>query len=143
MSIFNKKANFTYSLEAERVEAGISLTGAEAKAVRTGHADLSDSHAKIISGEIFLVNAKIYPQNVKGADTTRRRKLLLHKSEIVSLGTKMKQKKLTLVPIKLYTKGPLVKLELGLGKPKRKFEKREALKKKDLKRELAREIKSR
>lgn len=143
MSIVNKKANFTYILEPERVEAGLSLTGAEAKAVRLGHADLSDSHAKIINGEAFLINAKIYPQNIKGTDTTRMRKLLLHKSEIISLETKMKQKKLTFVPIKLYTKGPLVKLELRLGKPKRKFEKREALKERDLKRELAKEIRGR
>ena len=142
MRIFNKKARFNYSLEGDRFEAGISLTGGEAKAVRTGHLDLSQSHARIIGGEAFLVNANIPIQGAVKYDSTRMRKLLLHKREIISVSTKMKQKKLTLVPIKMYTKGHLVKCELALGKSKRKFEKKDSLKRKDVTREIEKEFKN-
>lgn len=135
MQIFNKRAKFNYKLENERFEAGISLSGGEAKAVRTGHADLSQSYAKIFNGEAYLINANIPVFGAK-VEPTRTRKLLMHKSEIVSILTKMKQRKLTLVPLKLYTKARLIKLELALGKSKRKFEKKEALKRRDIEREI-------
>ena len=141
MKITNKRANFEYKLEGDRVEAGISLSGGEAKAVRTGHADINQSVAKIVNDEVFLINANIPVTGAQNYSSTRSRKLLLHKKEILSLTTKMKQFKLTLVPISLYTKGRLVKLQLALGKPKRKFEKREYLKKKDITRELEQELK--
>ena len=141
MRIWNKRANFEYLLLPERIEAGISLTGGEAKAVRTGHTDLSRSYARVLSGEVYLLNANIPVSGAK-YESTRRRKLLLHKDEILSLVTKMKQQKLTLVPLSLYTRKRLIKAELALGKPKRKFEKKEALKKKDLKRELEIEARS-
>src|SRR3989304_1208626 len=121
MHIFNKRARFSYKLEPERVEAGLSLSGGEAKAVRTGHADLSQSTARILNGELYLINANIPVVGAKNYTATRSRKLLLHKEEIYSLATKSKQRKLTLVPIKLYTKGRLIKLELALGKPKAKY----------------------
>ncbi len=141
MRIFNKKARYEYSLTGDKVEAGISLLGSEAKAVRTGHADLSRSVARALNSEIWLINANIpVAQPPQGYNSTRTRKLLLNRSEIISLSTKMKQQKLTLVPTKLYTKGRLVKVELALGKPKRKFEKKEALKKKDIEREIEKEF---
>ena len=114
--------------------------GAEAKAVRGGHVNLSDSFAKIIDREIYLVNANIPVEGKKEYSSTRTRKLLLHKDQIVSLQTKIKQKKLTLVPTKIYTKGNLVKVELALAKSKRKFEKKAKLKKKDIQREIEQEI---
>lgn len=140
MSILNRRAKFEYALEPERFEAGVSLSGGEAKAIRGGHADISQSVARVVNGEIYWINANIPVQGAVKYDVKRTRKLLLHRDEIVGLATKMKQRKLTLVPIKVYTKGRLVKLELALGKPKRKFEKRETIKRKDIKRELAREF---
>ncbi len=141
MKIFNKKARFEYSLEPERIEAGLSLSGGEAKAIRTGHLDLSQAVARVLNGEIYLINANIPIQGAKKYVSTRMRKLLLHKKEILSLGTEMKQRKLTLVPLSMYTKGHLVKLQLALGKAKAKYEKKEAIKKKDIERELEQEFK--
>jgi len=140
MRIFNKRVKFDYNLEKERVETGVVLSGGEAKAVRTGHLDLSQSHARVVNGEIFLINTNIPIQGAAKYDSTGMRKLLLHKREIISLSTKMKQQKLTLVPVKMYTKGHLVKCELALGKFKRKFEKKDSIKRKDIQREIAREL---
>ena len=142
MAIINKRARYEFSLTEEKVEAGISLSGGEAKAIREGHADLSQSVARIMEGEVYLINANIPVVGAKNYLSTRSRKLLLHKEEIVSISTKAKQQKLTLVPTKMYTKGRLVKLELALGKPKRKFEKRQQIKKKDIEKELAQELKN-
>ena len=150
MRIFNKRAKFDYTLEEDRLETGISLSGGEAKAVRTGHADLSQSTGRIINNEVWLINANIPIAGAKDYNSTRSRKLLLHKSEILSIATKMKQHKLTLVPLSLYNKRGLrpdghkgrylIKLKLALGKPKRKFEKRQAIKKRDIEREIAQEL---
>ena len=142
MNIFNKKSKFDYQLLGEGVEAGISLKGAEAKSIREGRGDISKSFVKIVGNEAFLVNANIPASGVANYDSTRTRKLLLHKAEILSLLTKMKQRKLQIVPLKLYNKGRLVKLYLELGKPKHKFEKREAIKKKDIDRDIERELKN-
>lgn len=141
MKVKNKKAYFNYKLESERVEAGISLMGGEAKAVRTSRVDISNAHARILNGEVYLVNANIPVESKKDYNPTRMRKLLLHKKEIVSLQTKMKQRKLTLVPTSMYTKRRLVKIELALGKGKRKFEKRQTIKKRDIDREIEKELK--
>lgn len=141
MNIANRRARFNYAFEPERYEAGVSLTGGEAKAVRTGHIDLNGSVARILNGEAFLINANIPVLGATKYDAKRTRKLLLHKQEILSIATKMKQRKLTLVPTKVYTKGRLIKCELALGKTKRKFEKKEAIKRKDIERELEREFK--
>lgn len=141
MAIINKRARYEYSLTEDRFEAGISLSGGEAKAIREGHVDLSQSVARVMGTEAYLINANIPVAGAQNYVSTRTRKLLLHKKEIVSISTKAKQGKLTLVPTKLYTKGRLVKLELALGKPKRKFEKRQQIKKKDIERELAAELK--
>lgn len=143
MRIFNKRAKFEYELTPEKVEAGVSLRGIEAKSLRENRGDISQAHVKIMSGEAFLINANIPASGIEKYDATRIRKLLLHKRELISLETKMKAKKLQLVPIVLYNKGRLIKLSLSLGKPKRKFEKKESLKKADIKRDIEREFRGR
>lgn len=141
MIIPNKKARFNYIL-LEKYEAGISLLGAEVKAIRSGHADISGSYAKVIDSEIYLVNANIPVANKKDYDAARTRKLLLHRKQIITIKSKIKAKKLTIVPTKLYTKGRLIKAEIALAKTKRKFEKKKILKKKEIEREIERELKS-
>jgi SsrA-binding protein len=141
MRLSNKRARFEYELTGEGVEAGLSLKGAEAKAIREGRGDLSQSFAKILGNEIYLVNANIPAQGIEKYNSTRTRKLLLHHKEILALSTKMKQKKLQIVPVRLYNKGRLIKLYLELGKPKRQFEKKESIKRHDLDRDLERELK--
>jgi len=140
MKITNKKAQFDYIL-FDRYEAGISLLGGEVKSLKRNSVNLSQAFAKVIGNEIYLVNANIPIEGKKDYTPTRSRKLLLHKNEIVSIITKIKAKKLTLVPVKMYNKGLKIKLELALAKSKRKFEKKEAIKKKDIERELKRELK--
>ncbi len=139
MKIENKRAFFNYSVE-EKIEAGIVLTGGEARAIRTGHLNLSNSYAKIITNEIYLVNADVPIAGAKNYDSTHIRKLLLNRSEIRNLEVKMKQRKLTLVPTKVYTKARLIKVELGLAKSKREFEKKQVLKARDIKRDLENEL---
>lgn len=139
MKITNRRAFFDYQI-FERFEAGINLYGAEVKAVKLGQADLAGSHVKIIGSEAYLVNAKIFPYKYaqpEGYDARRTRKLLLHKKEIIALKTKTKGEGLTVVPVSLYTtERNLIKVELALAKGKRKFEKKRAIKEKDLEREL-------
>ena len=142
MKITNKKAFFDYQL-LDRFEAGINLYGHEVKAVRLGHADLTGSFVRIIGSEAYLVNAKIYPYQFarpEGYDQKRTRKLLLHKKEIISLKSKIDSEKLTIVPISLYNTRRLIKAELALGKPKKQFEKKEALKRKDIERDVEAEL---
>jgi SsrA-binding protein len=140
MRVINRRARYDYRL-FDKYEAGVSLTGVEVKAIRNGRANISSAYAKIINSEIYLVNANIQAKGVKDYDPLRTRKLLLNKAEIISIQTKIKQKKLTLVPTKLYTRGRLIKIEIALAKTKRKFEKKEAIKKKDIEREIAKELK--
>lgn len=141
MKVSNKKARFEYELTPEKVEAGLVLKGVEAKAFRDGRVNLSQSHVRILDGEIYLINANIPAENIKGYEPTRMRKLLLHKNEILSLITKMKQKKLQIVPTMMYNHKRRVKIELVLGKPKRKFDKKDSIKKKDVQRDIDRELK--
>ena len=140
MKILNKRAGFNYTIE-EKIEAGIVLTGGEARAIRTGHINLSNSYAKIINNEVYLVNADVPVAGAKDYDSTHMRKLLLKRSEIINLETKMKQRRLTLVPTKVYTLARLIKVELGLAKSKREFEKKNVIKERDIKRDLDRELK--
>ncbi|MEK7188229.1 MAG: SsrA-binding protein [Patescibacteria group bacterium] len=142
MKIINKKAGYEYQLTSDKYEAGIALLGAEAKSIRGRHLDLSQSTARILGGEAWLINANIpILQPPQGYNSTRMRKLLLHKDQIVSISTKVKQQKLTIVPTSIYNMGRIYKVGLALGKPKRKFEKREYLKKKDIEREIQKELK--
>ena len=139
MQVLNKRAKFDYNL-LESYEAGAELLGGEVKAIRQGKIDLSNSFAKVIEDEVFLVNANIPVKDKKNYSPSRTRRLLLHKDEIISIKTKIKAKKLTLVPTKMYTKGRLVKVQIALAKSKLKFEKKEAIKRKDIEREIAREL---
>ena len=141
MRIINKKARFEYELTPEKIEAGLSLRGVEAKAFRDKRINLTQAHVRILNGEAYLINANIPAKGILKYEPTRMRKLLLHKSEILALETKMKQKKLQLVPVAMYNKGRLIKLELVLGKPKRKFEKKASLKKKDIEKDIAGDLK--
>ncbi len=143
MKITNRKATFDYQL-LDRFEAGINLLGAEVKAVREGHVDLTGSFARIIGSEAYLVNANIFPYEYARPevyDPRRTRKLLLHKKEIISLRSKMEGSNLTIVPVSLYTTHGLIKVELALAKSKKKFEKRESIKKRDIDREIAEAVK--
>lgn len=141
MRLQNKRAQFEYELAGEGLEAGLSLKGAEAKSIREGRGDLSQAFVKIIGREAFLVNANIPATGIAKYDSTRTRKLLLHRQEILALATKMKAKKLQIVPVRVYNKGRLIKLYLELGKPKRQFEKKEAIKRRDVQRDIERELK--
>jgi SsrA-binding protein len=142
VKVFNKRARFDYELLPERVEAGVSLLGIEAKAFRDNRIDLSQSFVKILNEEAYLINANISAKGVQKYDSTRMRKLLLHKNEILSLIIKTKQKKLQIVPTMMYNSGKRIKVKLVLGKPKRKFEKKESLKKKDIEREIQTQLKN-
>lgn len=140
MQVTNKKASFEYELTPEKVEVGIVLKGIEAKAFRDGRINITQSYVKIIDGEVYLINANIPAEGVKWYEPTRIRKLLLHKNQILSLITKMKQKKLQLVPVSMYNSKHRIKIELVLGVPKRKFDKKESIKKKDVQRDVDREL---
>lgn len=139
MKVFNKRASFDYELYG-RIEAGISLSGSEAKSIRLGRINISQAFAKIVGNEAWLINAHIPIEGKKDYDATRSRKLLLHREEIRTLEAKMKAKKLTLVPVSLYTKRRLYKVELALAKPKKKFEKKASKKLADIKANAAREL---
>ncbi len=143
MKIINRKSPFDYQL-LDKFEAGINLYGAEVKAVRSGHVDLSGSFVRIINNQAQLVNAKIFPYafaRVDTFDTTRTRKLLLHKKEIISLKSKMDGANLTVVPVSVYTRHSFIKVELALAKSKKKFDKKEAIKKRTVEREIDQAIK--
>lgn len=140
--IFNKKARFEYELTGEGVEAGISLLGIEAKSVREGRVDISQAAVRILNGEAYLINANVPAVGIQKYNATRMRKLLMHKKEILSLLTKMKQKKLQIVPVRVYNKGRLIKIYLELGQAKRKYEKKEAIKRRDINRDIEKELKS-
>ncbi len=142
MKIVNKKAHYDYTL-FETFEAGINLTGPEVKAVRFGHADLAGSFVKIIGSEAYLINAKIFPYpyaRPEGYDERRTRKLLLHKKETLALKSRTEGSTMTIVPVSLYTKNRLIKLELALAKGKKQYEKKEAIKKRDINRDLEQEL---
>ncbi len=140
----NKKAYFNYEI-SETFEAGIELKGFEVKSVKAGQANLLGAFATIRGGEIWLTNADIPP--FQSANTpadynpTRPRRLLLNKKEILYLVTKMKSDRLTLLPLKMYSKKNLVKVELGLARGKRQYEKRETIKKRESQREIKRTLK--
>ena len=142
--ITNQKAFYDYEIQ-ERFEAGINLYGFEVKAIRMGHADLSGSFVRIMGSEAYLINAKIFPYEYarpENYDQKRTRKLLLHKKEIIALKSKSEAGKLTLVPISLYNTHGFIKAEIALGKPKKQFDKREAIKKRDLTREIEENLKN-
>jgi SsrA-binding protein len=136
----NKRARFDFSIE-ETYEAGIVLKGTEVKSLRQGKVNLKDSYARVSNGEIFLMSAHISPYthgNQFNHDPDRPRKLLMHKREIKRLYGKSKEKGFSLIPTKLYFKDGRVKVEIGLGKGKRAYDKRELLKQRTVEREVER-----
>lgn len=141
----NRQANHEYYI-LERIEAGIVLDGGEVKSLRLGNVNLKDSFCVVSNGEMFIKNMHIAVYEKAGAfnvkDSRRDRKLLLHKEEIIKLMAKVNQKGLTLVPLKMYFKQALIKMELGLCQGKHTYDKKRATMEKDLKREKEREIKN-
>ena len=136
----NKKARFNYFIE-DTYEAGLCLLGTEVKSLRQGKANLGDSYGDIRKGEIYLVDAHISPYNFGNRfnhDPLRRRKLLLHKREIQRLIGKVQERGFTLIPLRLYFSKGRVKVEMGLAKGKKLFDKRETLKRKTMEREMER-----
>jgi SsrA-binding protein len=141
----NKKAFHDYSIE-ETLEAGILLQGTEVKSLREGKANLRDSYVIVKDGEVFLLNCHISPYshgNIMNHDPLRTRKLLLHRREITKLQGKAAQKGYSLIPLKLYFKNSHVKVEVGLARGKKQYEKRETIKKREADREIERAMKSR
>jgi SsrA-binding protein len=141
----NRKARHDYFIE-ETYEAGLVLKGSEVKSLREGKANLKDSYARIVRNEAFLLNVHIsqYPAAHQfNHDPTRTRKLLLRKRQILRLGGKVAEKGLTLIPLKLYFKDGKAKVELGLARGKKLYDKRESLRKKAAQREVERSLKSR
>ena len=133
----NKKAYFDYYIEKE-IEAGIVLTGTEIKSVRNGSANLKDSYAKIKKDEIYIINmfiAKYDNGSYNNQDERRTRKLLLHKKEIKRLEEYSNKEGYTLVPLELYFKNNKVKIKLGVAKGKHNYDKRQAIKERELLRE--------
>ena len=141
----NKKAYHDYFIE-DTYEAGISLAGTEVKSLRMGKCSVKESFIKIENGEMIVYGMHISPYekgNIFNKDPLRPRKLLLHRYEINKMAGKMAEKGYTLVPLKVYFKGSLVKVEVGLAKGKKLYDKRQDMAKKDAKREMEREFKSR
>jgi len=142
----NRKARFNYEI-LEKYETGIELLGTEVKSVRAGQMSLEGAFVIARGGEAFLINANIPPFQPKNApkdyDPLRNRKLLLTKKEIAELAGSEKNKSLTIVPISVYNKNRKIKVEVALVKGKKKFDKRETLKKRDTDREIRREYKGR
>lgn len=141
----NRKAFHDYSIE-ETIEAGMVLTGTEVKSLRDGKANLKDSYVLVKDGEVFLLNCHISPYthgNIMNHDPVRTRKLLLHKKEIERIHGKAAQKGYSLIPLKIYFKDSHAKIEIGLARGKKQYEKRDAIKKKEADREIERALKNR
>jgi SsrA-binding protein len=143
--IASNRAAFHNYFILETIEAGIELRGTEIKSLREGGANLREGYIRIGNGEAFLVNVHIslYEKGHSNHEVKRERKLLLHKAEIIRLGITIKQKGLTLVPLRLYWSKNRVKLEIGLAKGKRLYDKREAISAREAKRDIERAVRTR
>ncbi len=143
-NVRNKKAGFNYEI-LDKYTAGMELLGTEVKAIKKGWGSLEGAHVVIRSGEAFLVGATIPPfqpaNTVESYDPTRTRRLLLQKKELGELEKSLQNKGLTIVPIMMYNKGRYIKLDLALARGKKKFDKRETIKKRDVERDLGRSLK--
>ena len=140
----NKKAYFDYFI-LERYEAGIELFGTEVKSVRLGHCSVKESFVRIDKAQVYIYGMHISPYekgNIFNKDPLRVRRLLLHKTEIIKLASKLKEKGLTLVPLRVYFKNSLVKVELGLARVKKNYDKRDSIAKKDQQRDIDRSLKN-
>ena len=139
----NKKARFDYFIEAE-YEAGMVLHGTEVKSIRMGKCSIKEGFIRIENGEVFIYNMNVTPYekgNIFNKDPLRTKKLLLHQFEINKLAGQMAVKGYTLVPLQLYLKGNLVKMEIGLAKGKKLYDKRQDIAKKDQQREAQKDFK--
>lgn len=140
----NPKVHFNYEI-LESFEAGLVLSGSEVKAIRAGKCSIQGSYVKILNNEAYLIGALVSPyqaNNVpEGYDAQRTRKLLLKRKELKYLIDKSQEAGLTLVPFKIYNKNGLIKLEIGLARGKKKYDKRETIKKRDVERDIRRKIK--
>jgi SsrA-binding protein len=139
----NKKAYFDYFIE-DKYEAGIALHGTEVKSLRMGKCSLKESFLRIENGEVFIYNMHISPYekgNIFNKDPLRVRKLLMHKFEINKIAGQIVQKGYTLVPLQVYFKGSIVKVEIGLARGKKLYDKREEIAKKDIRREAEKDFK--
>jgi len=142
----NRKAHFDYEI-LETFEAGLVLSGAEVKSIKNGRMNLTGSYVNFHDGELYLVGSSIAPYQPKNQpadyDPFRSRKLLLRKKEITSLIGKIKQKGLTLVPLKVYNKGRRIKLEFAVARGKKQYDKREVIAKRETAKKIERELKTR
>ncbi|KFB07817.1 SsrA-binding protein [Malacoplasma iowae DK-CPA] len=135
--VFNKKANFNYTI-SDTYEAGIELKGVEVKSLQSKNASINESYITFIKNEAFIINMHIAPYengNIFNVDQDRRRKLLLHKHEIIKLQLQIKKDSITLVPLKVYWKRNKIKVLIGLAKGKNVVDKRNTIKERDAKRE--------
>ncbi len=143
MEIINRRARHDYFIE-DTYEAGIVLTGTEIKSIRAGSCNIKDCYGIVKNNEVFLLNMFIgqYKEgNIFNHEETRSRKLLLHKKEIKKIKESLEEKGLTLIPIKLYFKDNLLKVELGVCRGKKDYDKRESIKERDIKREMEKNLK--
>ena len=141
----NRKAYHNYLIQ-DSVEAGIVLTGTEIKSIRTGRVSLGDAYVKPGAGELWLLNAHIARYEAGSYlshEPTRPRKLLLHRQQIDNLTSKVSEKGLTLVPLRLYIKGSIAKVEVALAKGKKLYDKRESIARREIEREIGRALKRR
>ncbi len=141
----NKKAYHDYFID-EKYETGIELYGTEVKSIRMGKCSIKEAFVRIQNGEVYIYGMHVNPYEkgtIFNKDPLRARKLLMHKAEIHKLGGKIAEKGFTLVPLQVYFKGSLVKVEIGLARGKKLYDKREDIAKKDQRRELEREFKVR
>jgi SsrA-binding protein len=138
----NRRARFDYFI-LDTYESGVVLTGAEVKSIRESRGSLQDSFVRIKNGEAFLVNAYIHPYgyaDTRGVDAKRDRKLLLHRKQIEQIESKVGGKSITAVPLSIYDKHNNLKLLIGIGKGKKQFDKRAAIKDREMKQNLKREL---
>lgn len=143
--VTNRKAYHNYNIE-DSLEAGIALTGSEIKSIRSGRVSLSDAYVRPEGGELWLVNAHIARYEASSFfshEPKRPRKLLLHRKEINGLASKVAERGFTLVPIRLYIKGGLAKVEVALARGKKLYDKRESISRREVARNLARVVRSR
>ena len=141
----NKKAWHDYFID-DKIECGIELFGTDVKSIRMGHCSIKEAFVRIDKGEVYVYGMHINPYekgNIFNKDPLRPRKLLLHRSEIDKLEGKIREKGITLVPLQVYFKGSLVKVEIGLARGKKLYDKRADIAKKDQRREVEREYKER
>lgn len=144
MKLINKKAYHEYNI-LETLEAGIRLTGPEVKSIRGGRLNLTGSFVRVLGNEAYVINMQIPPYEfarIMDYDDKRTRKLLIHKKELISLKMKLAEQGLTAVPLSVYTKQNLIKVEIGIVKGKKTWDKREALKKKDIQKDIDRALRN-